>query len=330
VEGEEVGRRARQPRRVVPAPRAVLQETLHEAAAAAGSVGPADPRRGKGAAHRVHGVVVELVELLGRGVPVRRAVGLVPHLPEPGLDLGAPVARHAVAHPLVDQLRPLAVVGRRVGPAGADRIVLEARPPFVLVGKGPDREGLGHESDLGVGAHTPGSVGVEDPVQDGPVVHGPPGRVLRVGVGAAPLERRRPVARAEKVVGPEVNGAGPQLAELGKEPAAVLHRGVVRLVGPEEAPDGRHPARGAGGVDLYRDGKRGGGGGRARMRRQAGKQAKKGQACGGGGRRHAGDSGGAAFIIRGAAAEATLPVLDRYMNLANACPAAGPQWHAPR
>ena len=58
--------------------------------------------------------------------------------------------------------------------------------------------------------------------------------------------------------------------ELGEEFLAVLHRGVVGLVGAEVAPDGLQFAGGLAGIDGDGDGKRiGGGGGRARGEQDA-------------------------------------------------------------
>ena len=83
------------------------------------------PTRAVGSARRTPsiGVVVQLVELLGRAAPVAD-VRLVPHLPVPLLHFGAAVPLDAVLRPLVDELAPLRVVLRRVGPAGVDLVVL--------------------------------------------------------------------------------------------------------------------------------------------------------------------------------------------------------------
>ena len=72
VEGDEVERRARLAGGVVRPAQAVLEEVAQELAAAARGVRPAHPGRGQGAAHGVDGVVVELVELLGRAAASSR------------------------------------------------------------------------------------------------------------------------------------------------------------------------------------------------------------------------------------------------------------------
>ncbi len=192
------------PRGVVGAAQAVLEEVAQERILSARRVRPAHPGRGQGAAHGVHGVVVELVELFGSAFPVAD-VGLVPDLPVPLLDLGAAVLLDGVLDPLVDELGPLGVVLRRIGPAGVDVVVGQARTPLVLVRLRLDGERLRHEADLRVGLEPALQVGVEDAVDDRPVVDGPALGVLGVGVRAAPLQGGRSVAGVEEVVGAEVD-----------------------------------------------------------------------------------------------------------------------------
>ena len=254
VEGEEVGGRAGPAGGVVFTRYDVLQETFHELAAVPGDIGTADAGGGESAAHGVDGVVVEFVEFLGGTVPVRGSVRFVPDLPIPRLDLGAAVAGDAVRDPLVNELGPLRVILRWVGPTAGDETVGEAGAPGVLVGLGEDREGLGHKADLGVGADAAGEVGVEDAVDDGPVVDGLAVGVFGVGVSAAPLEGGRTVAGVEEIMRAEKDVLGLQFAEGGEEFAAVLHRGVVGFVGAEETPDGAKRARGFRGIDGDGDG----------------------------------------------------------------------------
>ena len=242
MEGEEVGGRPGLAGGVIFTRYDVLQETFHELAAVTGDIGAADAGGGKGAAHGVDGVVVEFVELLGGTVPVGGAVGLVPDFPIPRLDLGAAVAGDAVRDPLVNELGPFGVIFRRIGPAAGDEAVGEAGAPGVLVGLGEHREGLRHEADLRERADAAGEVGVEDAVDDGPVVDGLAVGVFSVGVGTAPLEGGRAVTGIEEIVGAKEDVLGFQFAEGGEEFAAVLHRGVVGLVGAEETPDGAKQA----------------------------------------------------------------------------------------
>ena len=191
-------------------------------------------------------------ELLGRALPVAD-VRLVPGLPVPGRTSASPYRSMQCLTHCVDQLGPLRVVLRRVGPAREDVAVRESRPPLVLVRLGLRRESLGMKPIWTYGPHAALQVRVEDPVDDGPVVAGPPVRVFGVGVRAAPLEGRRAVPGVEQVVGPEVDRARPELAEGREQLPAVLHGGVVRLVAAEEAPDRRERAERRLQVDADRD-----------------------------------------------------------------------------
>ena len=121
----------------------------------------------------------------------------------------------------------------------------------------------GHEADFRVRAQAVFQVSVKDAVQDGPVVNRLAGGVFVVGAGGTPFEGGGAVAGVEQIMGAEENGAGgPQPAQFADEFPAVLHVGVIRLVGAEEAPDGTKFAGGFGGVhldfDRERDGRAGG------------------------------------------------------------------------
>jgi hypothetical protein len=229
------------------------EEVLHELAAAAGHVGATDLGGRQGPPDAGDGVVVQLVELLRRALPIGGAVRFVPDLEIPGLDLGLAVAFDAVAHPLVGQLRPLVVVLGRIAPAAADQVVVEARPPGVLVGLGMGRQRLGHEADLDIGPDAVGQIGVEQPVEDRPVIDRPPLGVLGIDIGAAPLQGRRAITGVQQVVGAEIDAPGLERAQVAEQLAAVLHGRVVRLVGAEEPPDRPQLADRLGGVDGDRD-----------------------------------------------------------------------------
>jgi hypothetical protein len=249
----------------------VLEEIAEERILSACRVRTAHPGRGQGAAHRVHGVVVELVEFFGSSFPVAD-VGLVPDLPVPLLDFGVAVLLDGVLDPLVDELGPLAVVLRRIGPAGVDVVVGQARTPLVLVRLRLGGERLGHETDLRVGLEPALHVGVEDAVDDRPVVDRLALRVLGVGVRAAPLEGGRSIPGVEEVVGAEVDLRRAQLAQRREELASVLHVRVVRLVRTEEPPDRMEvPAARAGvDLDLYRERLAGRGAGARRQAEEGG------------------------------------------------------------
>src|SRR4051812_42063528 len=92
----------------------MLDEVLEELAAGpARRLGPADLRVRDRAAHAVHGVIVQLVKLLGRPLPVAD-IRLVPGLPPPPLDLFVAVALRTMLRPLETELAPSCVVLRRV------------------------------------------------------------------------------------------------------------------------------------------------------------------------------------------------------------------------
>ena len=67
------------------------------------------------------------------------------------------------------------------------------------------RQRFGHEADLDQRLHLPFDVGIEDPVDDRPVVDRLAVRIFGVGVGRAPLERGCAVAGRQQVVGPDVD-----------------------------------------------------------------------------------------------------------------------------
>ena len=99
------------------------------------------------------------------------------------------------------------------------------------------------------GLHAAFQVGVEDAVEDRPVVNRVALGVLAVSAGGTPLQRRRAVAGGQQIVRAEINLlAAPSSPSSAEQLLAVLHVGVVRLVGAEEPPDGTQLAFGLGGV----------------------------------------------------------------------------------
>ena len=140
------------------------------------------------------------------------------------------------------------VILGRIGPAGGE---LDPRR-WASSGAGrlgPGGKGLGHEADLDVGLEPALHVGVEDAVNDRPVVVGPALGVLGVGVGRAPLQGGGAVAGGQQVVRADEDGLAAQAGELGEQLLAVLHISVVRLIVAEEPPGGRQFSLGLAGVD---------------------------------------------------------------------------------
>ena len=130
-----------------------------------------------------------------------------------GLDFGLAVLLDAVLRPFVDQVAPLLVVLRGVGPAGVDLVVLRGRRPRVLVGLRLHRHRLRHEADLDVRLDAALEIGVEDAVDDRPVVDRLAAGIFGVGVGRSPLQRRRAVAGDQQAVGAEEAPLRRQLAD---------------------------------------------------------------------------------------------------------------------
>ena len=179
------------PRGVVSPRGDVLQEAVHERAARAGHVRSSHARVRQRAPHARDREIVELVELLGRALPVGRKIRLVPDLEVPARDFRPAVTLHVVPRPLIDQLTPLFVALRRPAPAGGDQLVFESRPPQMLIWHTGRRSGhrLGHEADLEVRPDAAGEISVDDVVDDREVVDRIAVGGFGVDVGAAPLER---------------------------------------------------------------------------------------------------------------------------------------------
>ena len=167
-------------------------------------------------------------------------VGLVPHFEPPALDFAAAVFLHEVPRQLIRELAPPGVVLRRIRPPGVDVVVVVARLPEMAIRLRMRRQRLRHESELHQRLHPALEVRVEDPIDDRPVVPRPARGVLGVRIRGSPLEGRHAVAAREQVVRAKVDLHSRTVAdsaELRDQLPAVLHRGVVRLVGTEEAPD---------------------------------------------------------------------------------------------
>ena len=234
--------------REVRAAQAVLEKRPEDAlgprAVGSGDVRSADAGGRQRALQAVRRVVVELLEFFGRPLPIPD-VGLVPDLPIPALDFTLSVSLHRVRHPLGDELAPLVVVLRRMGPTGVDAVVVEARPPIVFVRLRLGRQGLRHEADLDERLHLALDVGVDDAIHDRPVVDRPSGRVFGVGVRRSPLQGVLAVTRRQQVVRADEHGDRTELGQFLEQLLAVGRVGVVRLVVAERTPTSASSARGA-------------------------------------------------------------------------------------
>ena len=113
-----------------------------------------------------------------------------------------PYLRDEVLRHLVAELFPLPVVLRRVRPSGVDVVVRIARLPEMAVrhARRRRRQRLRHEAELHERLHLARHVGVDDLVEDRPVVDRPAVGILGVDVRRTPLEGVLAVARREQVV----------------------------------------------------------------------------------------------------------------------------------
>src|SRR5207249_3223412 len=186
MERNKIKRRADSACRVVRAAQTMFEKFAGESAAAPGGVGATHSGCRQRAAHGIDSEVMQLQEFLRRSAPIPD-VRLVPYFPVPGLDLGAPVFLHTMLRPLKDQFRPLRVVFGWVSPACINLIVTGSRCPMVLVRLRLDRKVFRHETNLCVGPDAALKVGVEDAIEDRPVVSRVSTGVLVVGAGRTPL-----------------------------------------------------------------------------------------------------------------------------------------------
>src|SRR5688572_23885715 len=129
---------------------------------------------------------MKLAKLFGGSAPIPD-IRLVPHFPIPRLHFRAAVLFQAMPRPLENQFPPFFVIVRRISPAGVDLLVARARSPVVLIRLRLYREIFGHEADLHVWSYSALQVGVENAVEDGPVVRRLSLRVFPVGSRRTPL-----------------------------------------------------------------------------------------------------------------------------------------------
>ena len=102
-----------------------------------------------------------------------------------------------MAHPLIDQLGPLAIVARRIRPTGEDRVVGLFNAPLMTIRLRLHRQSFGHEADLDQRFQLTLDVGVEDSIDDRPVVARTPGDVFGVCVCRTPFQRGGAIAGCE-------------------------------------------------------------------------------------------------------------------------------------
>src|SRR5437870_9713153 len=104
---------------------------------------------------------MQLAKFLRRAAPVTD-VRFVPNLPIPFLDFGASITFDAVLGPLINQLTPLRIILRRIGPTSENLVILSRRRPMMLIRLRLDREILRHETNLHIGPNAALKIGIEN------------------------------------------------------------------------------------------------------------------------------------------------------------------------
>src|SRR6185437_13627789 len=122
-------------------------------------------------------VVVKLEIFFLRAVPISN-IGFVPDFPEPGLESGIAVSLAHMARPLIDQLRPFAVVVGRIRPTRKHGTVWE----IVTIWLGMSRESFGHEADLDQRSNARVPEIIEDAIENCPAINRLAGNVFGIRV----------------------------------------------------------------------------------------------------------------------------------------------------
>ncbi len=144
--------------------------------------------------------------------------------------------------PLVDELGPLLIIFRRIGPTGEDFRIRVGRAPPVLIRIRSRRQVSRHETNLHVRPDTVGPVGIEHFIENCPIVDRIAALVLAIRIGGSPLQCGSTIAGSKQIMRAKVNGLGLQRAKFAQQLSAVRHRSVIRLVRAEESPDRTQPA----------------------------------------------------------------------------------------
>src|SRR5262245_13965219 len=100
----------------------IAQKFLSPCTVGPGDVRPANSRRRQRVLYCISREIVEFEVFFGSPLPVAD-VRLVPKFPVPRLNLGTPISRNRVAHPVVNQLGPLSIIAWRIRPAGEDSVI---------------------------------------------------------------------------------------------------------------------------------------------------------------------------------------------------------------
>ena len=166
--------------------------------------------------HGIDRVVMQLVEFVARATPVAD-IRLVPGLPVPFLHLRPGHISPRNARSTDKQVPPT-----WRNPSADRPIQCRFRHTWLWVSICVDKARAflripGHEADLRVGMQAALEIGVEDAVDDRPVVNGVALGVLAIGTGRAPLQSGGSIAAREQVMRAEIDGPRPKLAQFAEE-----------------------------------------------------------------------------------------------------------------
>ncbi len=119
-----------------------------------------------------------------------------------------------------------------------------------------DRDILRHETNLHIRPDATLKIGIENAIENRPIVNRITQWIFVVRVGAAPLQSWRAVARGQQIVRAKVDCARPQFSQLSQKLLTILHVSEVWFVRSEHAPDRTHWAFGLRSINtnLYREG----------------------------------------------------------------------------
>ena len=79
-------------------------------------------------------------------------------------------------------------------------------------------------------------IGVENLVENGPIINGAPRRIFGVSIRRAPFEGRSAVTRGQQIVSSDVDRIRAYRRKLGEELSGIFHVGEIRLVVSEVCP----------------------------------------------------------------------------------------------
>src|SRR5579872_7294771 len=127
------------------------------------------------------GEIVEFVIFLGGSLPIKN-IGFIPDFPPPLFHLAGSIPLKTMLRPLVTEFTPFGVVARRKAKAQA-RVDHFFRGRVVGIILRMDGQRFRHEADLDEWPEVTLVPGVENSVQDGPIVNGFPGGIFGVNAG---------------------------------------------------------------------------------------------------------------------------------------------------